>query len=83
MTESLHQQSLLQLAKGLDDGDFSARELTENLLARIAEHGDVLNERRVGTDPVPFARTALLAARAKGPLSQARIGQRDGWAHPR
>jgi aspartyl-tRNA(Asn)/glutamyl-tRNA(Gln) amidotransferase subunit A len=39
----LHQMSLLQLAKGLDAGDFTSVEVTGALLQRIATHNDTLN----------------------------------------
>ncbi len=39
----LHQKSLLQLAKGLDAGDFTSVEVTSALLQRIATHNDKLN----------------------------------------
>lgn len=40
---ALHQRTLGELAKGLADGEFSSRELTEALLGRIEAHGDTLN----------------------------------------
>jgi aspartyl-tRNA(Asn)/glutamyl-tRNA(Gln) amidotransferase subunit A len=40
---ALHQQSLSELAAGLAAGDFSSRELTEALLARIETHQSALN----------------------------------------
>lgn len=43
MPADLHLQSLTQLAAGLENGDFSALELTETLLARIAGSGASLN----------------------------------------
>ena len=39
----LHSQTLTELKAGLDRGDFSSVELTEALLARIAQHGENLN----------------------------------------
>jgi aspartyl-tRNA(Asn)/glutamyl-tRNA(Gln) amidotransferase subunit A len=41
--EVWHSRSLSGLARGLADGEFSARDLTESLLARIALHGESLN----------------------------------------
>ena len=65
--ESLHQQSLRELAKGLDNRDFSARELTECLLARIAAHGDALNAFiTVTADEALTAADAADKARANG-----------------
>jgi len=43
MAENLHRQTLTELAAGLAAGDFSARQLTEALLARIDEHQGNLN----------------------------------------
>ena len=40
---ALHQRTLNGLARGLADGEFSARELTEVLLARIDRHQQTLN----------------------------------------
>ncbi|HUD96367.1 MAG TPA: amidase, partial [Woeseiaceae bacterium] len=41
--DAWHRRSLSGLARGLADGEFSARELTEALLSRVAEHGNTLN----------------------------------------
>jgi aspartyl-tRNA(Asn)/glutamyl-tRNA(Gln) amidotransferase subunit A len=41
--DAWHRRSLSGLARGLADGEFSARELTEALLSRVAEHGKTLN----------------------------------------
>ena len=41
--KEIHQRSLAELARGLGAGDFSSRELTEALLARIVEHQASLN----------------------------------------
>jgi len=41
--KEIHQRSLAELARGLSAGDFSSRELTEALLARIVEHQASLN----------------------------------------
>jgi len=40
---TLHQQSLAELANGLESREFSSRELTAALLARIESHGPSLN----------------------------------------
>jgi len=40
---NLHLRTLTELAQGLAAGEFTARELTESLLARIAAHGEALN----------------------------------------
>ena len=39
----LHAQTLTELKRGLDNGDFTSVEVTEALLGRIAEHDDKLN----------------------------------------
>ena len=39
----MHSQSLTELAAGLEGGEFSAVELTQALLDRIAAHNDKLN----------------------------------------
>ena len=39
----LHQRTLASLASGLSNGEFSSRELTEALIARIDKHQDALN----------------------------------------
>ena len=41
--DTLHVRTLTELARGLADGDFSSVELTESLLARIADTNDKLN----------------------------------------
>ena len=41
--DALHTRSLMDLARGLKDGEFSSRELTEVLLHRIGEHQGRLN----------------------------------------
>jgi aspartyl-tRNA(Asn)/glutamyl-tRNA(Gln) amidotransferase subunit A len=41
--QDLHTQTLAELAKGLSDGAFSSRELTEHLLSRIETHDASLN----------------------------------------
>ncbi len=42
-SNELHMRTLSELARGLAAGDFSSRELTEALLARIESHGSTLN----------------------------------------
>ncbi|MDX1403454.1 MAG: Asp-tRNA(Asn)/Glu-tRNA(Gln) amidotransferase subunit GatA [Woeseiaceae bacterium] len=42
-TDALHARSLTELATGLENGEFSSRELTEHLLARIDTSQDRLN----------------------------------------
>ena len=41
--KEIHQRSLAELASGLSAGDFSSRELTAALLARIDKHQSRLN----------------------------------------
>ena len=41
--QPIHQRTLAGLAKGLANGEFSSRELTEALLARIDDQGSMLN----------------------------------------
>jgi aspartyl-tRNA(Asn)/glutamyl-tRNA(Gln) amidotransferase subunit A len=43
MGTELHRKTLAEMAAGLAAGDFSSRELTEALLARIEAHQEVLN----------------------------------------
>jgi aspartyl-tRNA(Asn)/glutamyl-tRNA(Gln) amidotransferase subunit A len=43
MNADLHQQTLTELAAGLEKGDFSSLELTEALLGRVDEHDKALN----------------------------------------
>ena len=43
MATDLHQQTLTELAAGLEAGDFTSVELTETLLARVADHDGALN----------------------------------------
>ena len=56
---ALHTQMLSELRDGMDAGDFSAVDIAEALLARIAEHDDTLNAMLTVT-----ADEALDAARA-------------------
>jgi len=43
MTTTLHTLTLTELKNGLEEGEFSATDITESLLARIGEHGETLN----------------------------------------
>jgi len=43
MTTTLHTLTLTELKNGLEEGAFSATDITESLLARISEHGETLN----------------------------------------
>jgi aspartyl-tRNA(Asn)/glutamyl-tRNA(Gln) amidotransferase subunit A len=43
MTTTLHTLTLTELKNGLEEGTFSATDITESLLARISEHGETLN----------------------------------------
>ena len=43
MSADLHQQTLTELAAGLENGDFSSLELTEALLGRVEQHDAALN----------------------------------------
>jgi len=66
----LHTQTLAELAKGLSDGTFSARELTEALLSRIDEHDASLNAFISVTADWALARADDSdAARSKGQVS--------------
>ena len=41
--DALHERTLAELSRGLRAGEFSSRELTESLLARVEAHGAKLN----------------------------------------
>ena len=63
----LHLQSLTELAAGLEAGDFSAVELTDALLSRVAADGDKLNAFITVTgDQARAAAAEADAARASG-----------------
>jgi len=64
---ALHTRSLCELARGLDQGEFSSRELTEALLGRIDAHQDQLNALITITADAALQRAdAADRARAKG-----------------
>lgn len=66
-TDALHVRTLSDLARGLKDGDFSARELTECLLDRIAAMNDRLNAFITITADAALSGAALAdKARARG-----------------
>ncbi|MBT8106870.1 MAG: Asp-tRNA(Asn)/Glu-tRNA(Gln) amidotransferase subunit GatA [Gammaproteobacteria bacterium] len=67
MAADLHQKTLTELAAGLEAGDFSSVELTEALLARVADHDEALNAfiTVTGEQALAAARAAD-AARAAG-----------------
>ena len=69
--DELHQRSLAELARGLNAGDFSSRELTEALLARINEHQSRLNAFITITNDEALARADIAdKARASGDAGQ-------------
>ena len=64
---SLHTQTLTELAAGLDSGEFTSIELTQNLLDRIAAHNEKLNAFvTVTADEALEKAKRADAARAKG-----------------
>lgn len=64
---SLHTQTLTELAIGLDSGEFTSVELTQNLLDRIAAHNAKLNAFVTVTADAALARAESAdKARAKG-----------------
>jgi aspartyl-tRNA(Asn)/glutamyl-tRNA(Gln) amidotransferase subunit A len=67
MAADLHQQTLTELAAGLEAGDFSSVELTEALLARVGDHDAALNAFITVTgEQALAAATAADEARAAG-----------------
>lgn len=80
-TDALHARTLSELLRGLDDGDFSARELTRSLLDRIAAGDDRLNAFVTITAESALAGADLAdQARAKGnhqPLAGLPIVHKD------
>ena len=81
MAGELHRQTLTELAAGLGAGDFSARELTETLLGRIAKYQETLNAFITVTgdealDAADRADEARAAGRA-GPLNGLPIVHKD------
>ena len=68
--DAIHTRTLTDLARGLKDGEFSSRELTESLLKRIDEHQDRLNAFITVTADVALQRAdAADKARANGDAS--------------
>jgi len=64
---AIHARTLTGLAKGLADGEFSSRELTQSLLARITAHHDALNAFiSITADQALIAADAADAARRAG-----------------
>ena len=77
----MHQLSIKQLAKGLREKQFSARELAEHFLARIEKHDARLNSFITVTtqralDQADAADRALADGKA-GPLTGIPLGQKD------
>ena len=79
--KEIHQRSLAELARGLSAGDFSSRELTGALLARIDAHQSRLNAFITITRDEALARADLAdKARANGdagPLNGLPIVHKD------
>jgi aspartyl-tRNA(Asn)/glutamyl-tRNA(Gln) amidotransferase subunit A len=77
----MHQHTLATLASGLASGEFSSRELTEALLARIEAHGESLNAFITVTPDVALLQADRAdAARANGdagPLNGLPIVHKD------
>jgi aspartyl-tRNA(Asn)/glutamyl-tRNA(Gln) amidotransferase subunit A len=66
-TDALYTRTLTDLSRGLKDGDFSSRELTESLLQRIEKHQQRLNAFITVTADAALQRAdAADKARAKG-----------------
>jgi len=77
---TLHTLTLGEQSDGLSAGDFSARELTESALARIAEHGSLNAFITVTAERALAAADAADAARAAGdagPLCGLPIAHKD------
>jgi aspartyl-tRNA(Asn)/glutamyl-tRNA(Gln) amidotransferase subunit A len=78
---ALHVRTLTELARGIRDGEFSARELTETLLDRIAANNERLNAFITVTEDQALASAeAADLARAKGrapPLNGVPIVHKD------
>ncbi len=69
-TDALYTRTLTDLARGLKDGEFSSRELTESLLQRIDDHQQRLNAFITVTSDDALQRAdAADKARAKGSAS--------------
>ena len=71
---ALHLQTLTELAAGLANREFTSVELTEVLLARIAEHNDTLNTFVTVTTDAALA----AAARADDALAAGKGGVLNG-----
>jgi len=80
-TDAIHTRTLTELARGLKEGEFSSRELTESLLKRIDEHQARLNAFITVTSDVALQRAdAADKARAngdQGPLNGLPIVHKD------
>jgi len=80
-TDAIHTRTLTELARGLKEGEFSSRELTESLLKRIDEHQARLNTFITVTSDVALQRAdAADKARAngdQGPLNGLPIVHKD------
>lgn len=78
---ALHLRTLAQLRTGLADGEFSSRELTETLLARIDHHQGSLNAFVTVTADAALAQAAIAdanrAAGKGGPLNGLPIVHKD------
>jgi aspartyl-tRNA(Asn)/glutamyl-tRNA(Gln) amidotransferase subunit A len=81
MSAELHQKTLSELAVGLAAGEFSARELTEALLDRIAAHQGALNAFITVTPKLALEQAdradAARAAGTAGPLNGLPIVHKD------
>ncbi len=66
-TDALYARTLTELARGLKEGEFSSRELTESLLQRIDEHQARLNTFITVTSDVALQRAD--AADKAGPTA--------------
>ncbi len=80
-SNELHARTLAELAGGLAAGDFSSRELTEALLARIESHGSSLNAFITVTEEAALAQAddadKQRAAGEVGPLNGLPIVHKD------
>ena len=78
---AIHERTLSELAKGLVDGEFSARELTEALLARIDSRQEALNAFVTVTAELALEQAdradAARAAGNAGPLNGLPIVHKD------
>jgi aspartyl-tRNA(Asn)/glutamyl-tRNA(Gln) amidotransferase subunit A len=62
----LHQQTLAELARGMEQGDFSSRELTASLLSRVKDNVDLNAFITITEDEALASAEAADAARANG-----------------